>query len=219
MMIKCSIRKLRLLATSLSLVCSASHAAQNNFRFALPETYQPYAMHQHPALLGSVLTLIPAAVSEPKQQSDYRNLRVLVVKDTPQNLGFSTNAQGFRSYAQAVLDGLKTDCQQPNLNLGSLVQLPGGFALDWRRQCLSAESASLYLSEQGRLFVSEHGAYGLSQFGFNSNRSANISERERNWFAKFTFNSSFCQSGTNCGDEGLLTHWVDYQPEAPVTQE
>ncbi len=218
-MVKYSIRKLSFLATALLLVSSASHAVQNNFRFALPETYHSYMMHEHTAFLGSVLTLIPAGVGEPKQQSEYRNLRVLVVKDAPQNLGFSTNSQGFRSYAQAVLEGLNDDCQQPNLNVGSLVQLSGGFAVDWRRQCLSAESATLYLSEQGRLFVSEHGAYGLSKFGFNSNRSATIPERERNWFAKFAFNSSFCQSGTNCGDEGLLKHWVEYQPEAPITPE
>lgn len=218
-MVKFSIRKLSFLATALLLVSSASHAAQNNFRFALPETYQPYMMVEHPVFLGSVLTLTPKAVSEPKQGSDYRNLRVLVVKDVPQNLGFTTNPQGFRSYAQAVLEGLNADCQQPNLNVGSLVQLSGGFAVDWRRQCLSAESATLYLSEQGRLFVSEHGAYGLSQFGFNSNRSATIPERERNWFAKFAFNSSFCQSGTNCGDEGLFKYWVDYQPEEPISPE
>ena len=218
-MVKCLIRKLSLFATLLLLVSSVSHASPNNFRFALPESYQPFMMDEHSALLGSVLILTPAEVNEPEQASGNRNIRLLVVKDTPQNLGFSANAQGFRSYAQAVLDGLKVDCQQPNLHVGSLVQLSGGFAVDWRRQCLSAESAPLYLAEQGRLFVSEHGAYGLSQFGLNSNRSTNITERERNWFAKFTFNSSFCLSGTNCGDEGLLTHWVDYQPEAPVTPE
>ena len=176
-------------------------------------------MHEHPVFFGNVLTLIPAEVSEPAQESDYRNLRVLVVKGTPENLGFSTSAQGFRHFAEAILDGLKADCQQPNLTVGSRVQLSGGFAVDWRRQCLSSQSESHYLSEQGRLFISEHGAYGLSQFGFNTNRSATIPESERNWFAKFAFNSNFCQSGTNCGDEGLFKYWVDYQPEETITSE
>ena len=215
-------RKLRWLIflTSIFLLAwNSSYAAHNNFRFALPETYHSYEMYEHSAHLGSILILMPAKVSEPKQSTGYRNLRVLVVNDTPERSGFSNSQQGLRSYAESVLNGLSPDCQQANLSIGSLVQLSGGFAVDWRRQCLSSQSESYYLSEQGRLFISEHGAYGLSQFGFNTNRSATIPESERNWFAKFAFNSNFCQSGTNCGDEGLFKYWVDYQPEETITSE
>ena len=218
-MVKSSIRKLTLLVALFFLACGSSYAAHNNFRFALPETYHSYKMYEHPNYLGSLLILIPAMVSEPRQSSGYRNLRVLVVKDTPEKSGFSDTHQGLRSFAQSVLNGLSSDCEQANVDLGSLIQLSGGFAIDWRRQCLSSELASLYLSEQGRLFVSDHGVYGLSQFGFNANQSANIPESERNWFAKFAFNSNFCQSGTNCGDEGLFKYWVDYQPEEPISPE
>ncbi|WP_409523504.1 hypothetical protein [Nitrincola sp. MINF-07-Sa-05] len=212
-----------LLALILYLNVSLSVADTDSFRFALPESYQPLTMTAHSVHHGNILVLAPEGSGAPGEQPGFRNIRVLVLTDSAEDAGFSSAGQGIRAYASSILNNLDSDldsdCEQSNVHVGSAVQLPGGLGIDWRRSCRSALTGGRYLSEQGRLFFADTGVYGLSQFGFSSSTKAVIPETERNWFAKFMFNSNFCRSGMNCGDEGYFQSWVEYQPEEPATPE
>jgi|GEM_PF-6761855 len=208
-----------LLALMLSLIAGQSLAETDNFRFALPESYQPFSMTPHPVHYGNVLVLMPPEASTPWQQQGYRNIRVLMLTEPSEAVGFATTGQGVRAYADSILNNLGADCEQPSVHLGSPVQLRDGLGVDWRRSCRSAQAEGMYLAEQGRLYFADRGVYGLSQFGFSSSRQASMTEAERHWFAKFVFNSNFCRSGMNCGDEGYFKYWVEYQPEVPATSE
>ncbi|WP_036543706.1 hypothetical protein [Nitrincola lacisaponensis] len=206
-------------ACLLFMIATPLFAGTDNFRFALPESYQPFSMTAHAVHHGNALVMMPEQVSAPWQASGFRNIRVLVLTDSPEAAGFSLNAQGIRAYASSILNNLSSDCEQATVNVGSAVQLPGGLGIDWRRHCRSLSADGMYLAEQGRLFFSNTGVYGLSQFGFSRNSQASMAEAERHWFAKFVFNSNFCSSGINCGDEGYFKHWVEYQPVALSTSE
>lgn len=208
-----------LLVLMLSLIASQSFAMTDNFRFALPESYQPFSMTPHPVYHGNTLVLMPAESSTPWQQQGYRNIRVLMLTEPSVAAGFSSGGQGVRAYAETILNDLDSDCEQPRVHVGSPVQLQGGLGVDWRRNCLSTQTEGLYLAEQGRLFFNSKGVYGLSQFGFSHSAQAVMTEAERHWFAKFVFNSNFCRSGMNCGDEGYFKYWVEYQPEVSATPE
>ncbi|KGK41327.1 hypothetical protein LH51_15730 [Nitrincola sp. A-D6] len=208
-----------LLALILSLVAGQSFAETDNFRFALPESYQPFGMTPHPVHHGNALVLMPAEARTPWQQQGYRNIRVLTLTESPEATGFTSTGQGVRAYAGSILNNLDSDCEQSSVHVGSPVQLRGGLGVDWRRSCRSTHAEGLFLAEQGRLFFDDKGVYGLSQFGFSSSAQASMTEAERHWFAKFVFNSNFCRSGMNCGDEGYFKYWVEYQPEVPATPE
>jgi len=203
------------LALALPLVVSPSVAEMDSFRFALPESYHPFSMTAHPVHHGNMLVLVPEQFSAPQQQQGFRNIRVLVLTDSPEDAGFSSTGQGIRTYASSILNNLDSECDKPSVHVGSPVQLHGGLGIDWRRSCRSTLAGGMYLAEQGRLFFAETGVYGLSQYGFSSGSNTAMPEVERHWFAKFVFNTSFCRSGMNCGDEGFFKSWIEYPQEEP----
>lgn len=184
---------------------------KHNFRFALPENYQPMGMQSHPRYHGNVLVWAP--VQSASQSNQFRQLRLLVLTDSAASQGYDSNIQGLRAYAQSILQTLEAGCDPNSIHLTAQVKVNQGVAFDWRQTCVSGEGGTAYRVEQGRLFMSELGVFGLSQFGYSTRQINQVPEADRNWFAKFSFNSDFCHHQMDCGHEGYFQEVITLQSD------
>ncbi|EXJ10919.1 MULTISPECIES: hypothetical protein [Nitrincola] len=184
---------------------------KHNFRFALPENYQPKDMQSHPRYHGNVLVWAP--VESSLQLNQFRQLRLLVLTDSAASQGYDSSVQGLRAYAQSVLQNIESGCASNSIHLTAQVQVKQGVAFDWRQVCVNGERGEDYRVEQGRLFISELGVFGLSQFGYSTRKINQIPEVDRNWFAKFSFNSDFCHHQMDCGHEGYFQEAIKFKSD------
>ncbi|MCG8428137.1 MAG: hypothetical protein MI754_12335 [Chromatiales bacterium] len=176
-----------------------------NFRFALPAGYVVTDHDVHPQYKGAIVTLSPKNSVQSEDGVEQKVLRVqtYLAKHYPND--FAQAAKKPKEFLhELIASQLKSKCSEHTVDSGIVRRRSGKIRINWWTSCRSALSNGVHEYERGRLFLSKKGAYLLSHINRSENSKHRFATKEVKWFDKYLYNSGFCKTGENCGQEGAL---------------
>ncbi len=213
-MMKNPIRKIATIVISVfSTISTNLHASEEsieieqNFRFALPEDYLVMEHKPIPEYSGGSALLFTEETSVAENaDAQHKLVRVqtYLSKFYPVELVELQSNEPKEFLKKIIESQLNAQCSSFSFNSGKVRKRRDETRINWWTRCTLADSNGWYEYERGRIFLSDSGAYILSQVNRNDNPDHRFGMHEKKWFDTYLYGSRFCTSGNNCGQEGAL---------------
>jgi hypothetical protein len=190
-----------------STLASGAYAAEKsagsqNFRFALPDDYAVVQHQVNPALQGGSVIFAPAAEASSKER--ILRLQTYPSEYYPESLQALGTSKP-REFLNTVIETqLQSKCTSSTVDSGKIREQNGETRINWWTSCELANQPGQFEFERGRMFLSATGAYFISHINESANKNHQFARNEIKWFDKYLYNSGFCISGNDCGEEGAL---------------
>lgn len=200
-------RKLLTVLALSSTLASGAYAAEKsagsqNFRFALPDDYAVVQHQVNPALQGGSVIFAPAGETTPQER--ILRLQTYPAEYYPESLSALGTSKPREFLNMVIETQLQTKCVTSTVDSGKVREQNGETRVNWWTSCELISQPGQFEFERGRMFLSGTGAYFISHINESGNKSHQFARNEIRWFDKYLYNSGFCTSGNDCGEEGAL---------------
>jgi len=174
----------------------------DNFKFALPDNYSVIEHKVHPRLNGGSVVFAPT--NNLKADKELLRLQTYPLEYIPKDITSIGIDKPRETLNTILMAQLEENCINKTVDSGKIRHRNGGIRINWWTTCQLAATPEQYAYERGRMFLSKSGAYFISHINHSNKENHKFSRNEVKWFEHYLYNSSLCQTGKNCGEEGAL---------------